>query len=64
MGPRPHLWFSAHITVYLAREYQDYIGSSPHLWFFHAKQRLLEQNKKSLCVPDMTCHFVHLQQRA
>ena len=87
MGPRPHLLFWAHVTVCLAQEYQDYMGSSrhlwfcacktatlepelqisvgprPHLWFFHAKQRLLDQNNKSLWVPDMTCRFVHVQQR-
>ena len=63
MGPRPHLSFCAHIKACLAQEYQDYMGSRPHLWFFHAKQRLLEQNNKSLWVPDMTCRFVHVQQR-
>ena len=31
---------------------------------FHAKQRLLDQSNKSLWVPDMTCRFVHVQQRA
>ena len=38
------------------------MGPSPHLWFFHAKQRLLEQNYKSLWVPDLTCRFVHTKQ--
>ena len=28
---------------------------SPYLWFLHAKQRLLEQNYKSLLVPDLIC---------
>ena len=88
MGPRPHLWFSAHITACLAQECKDYICSSPHLWFcacktttlglelhvsesprlylwfLQAKQRLLDQNDKSLWVPDMTCRFGHVQQRA
>ena len=38
--------------------------TTPHLLFLHAKLRLLDQNNKSLWVPDMTCHFVHVQQRA
>ena len=62
MGLRSHLWFlfaKQHLFV------QNYVSMGPrlHLWFFHAKQGLLEQNNKSLLVPDMTCHFVHVQQR-
>ena len=34
MCPRPHLWFWAHITAWLAQEKIDYIGSSPHLWLY------------------------------
>ena len=88
MGPRPRLWFWAHITACVAQDYQDHMGSSLHLrfcacktetlglelqvsacprlhlCFLHAKQRLLDQNDKSLWVPDMTCRFVHVQQRA
>ena len=30
------------------------LGPSPHLWFLHASQRLLDQNYKSLWVPDLT----------
>ena len=37
MGPRPHLWFWAHITACLAQESKDYIGSSTHLWFCACK---------------------------
>ena len=48
MGPRPHLWFSAIKTATLAPELQVSIGPNPHLWFLHAKQRLLDQNYKSL----------------
>ena len=33
------------------------------LFFLHAKQRLLDQNNKSLWVPDITCRFVHAIQR-
>ena len=37
--------------------------SCPHLWFLHAKQRLLGPNNKSLWVPDITCRFVLAIQR-
>ena len=30
---------------------------SPHLWFLHSKQRILEQNFKSLCVSALICGF-------
>ena len=30
---------------------------SPHLWFLHAKQRILDQNFKSLWVPALICGF-------
>ena len=39
------------------------MGPIPHLWFLQAKQRLLDQNYKSLWVPDLTCRFVHAKQR-
>ena len=39
------------------------MGPNPYLWFLHAKQRLLDQNNKSLWVPDLTCRFVHALQR-
>ena len=38
-------------------------GSSPHLWFSHPKQRLLDLNSKSLSVPDIICRFVPAMQR-
>ena len=47
----------------LAHELLVSMGPSPHLWFLHAKQRLLEPNNKSLWVPDITCRFVHAIQR-
>ena len=40
MGPRPHLWISAHKTACLSPELQVYMGSIPHMWFEQAKQRL------------------------
>ena len=39
------------------------MGPNPYLWFLDSKQRLFEQNYKSLWVPDMTCHFVDAKQR-
>ena len=33
------------------------MGPSLHLWILHAKQRLLDQNYKSLWVPALTCGF-------
>ena len=39
------------------------MGPSHYLWFLQAKQRLLEQNYKSLWVPDLTCRFVRAKQR-
>ena len=38
-------------------------GSQTSSEVFQAKQRLLDQNYKSLWVPDLTCHFVHAKQR-
>ena len=50
-------------TATLAPELQVSMGPSPHLWFLHAKQRLLDKNYKSLWVPDLTCRFMHAKQR-
>ena len=47
----------------LALELLVSMGPRPHLCFLHAKQRLLDQNNKSLWVPDITCRFVHAIQR-
>ena len=52
MDLRPHLWTFAFKTSTLAQELQVSMGPSPHLWFLHAKQRLLDQNYKSLRVTD------------
>ena len=64
IGPRPHPWFCTCKTATLRLELQLSVGPRPHMWFLHAKQRLLDQNNKSLWVPDMTCRFVHVQERA
>ena len=45
MGPRPHLSFCPCKTACLASELLVSMGPSPHLWFLHAKQRLLDQHK-------------------
>ena len=52
IGPRPHLWFCTCKTATLELELQVSVGPRPHMWFLHAKQRLLDQNNKSLWVPD------------
>ena len=63
VGPRPHLSFCAYKTAWLAPEILVSLGTSRHLWFLHAKQRLLDQNYKSLWVLDLTWRFVHAQER-
>ena len=63
MGSSPHLWFGACTTASLGPELQVSVGPRPHLWFFHAKQRLLDQNNKSILVADITCRFVHAMHR-
>ena len=50
-------------TATFVQELQWSVGPRPQLWLLHAKQRLLDQNNKSLCFPDMTCYFVHVPQR-
>ena len=54
MGPSHHLWFCAFKT---ATEVLVSMGPSPQLRILHAKQRLLDQNYKSLWVPALTCGF-------
>ena len=55
MDPRPQLSFCACKTTRLASELLVSMGPSPPLWFLHAKQRLLDQSYKSLCVPVFAC---------
>ena len=57
MSPRHNLSFCACKTAYLAPELLVSMCPSPHLGFLHAKQRILEQNFKSLWVPDLICSF-------
>ena len=62
MGPRPHLLFSAFKTACLASELLVSMGPSPHVLFLDAKQWLLDWIKKYMS-PDVTCRFVHANQR-
>ena len=62
MGSRYDLSFCAFITTSLAPELVVSMGPCLHLWFLLAKQRLLDQNYKSLLVPDLTCSCVHAKQ--
>ena len=58
MGPTPHLSFCAYKTWWLTPEILVPLCHSTYLCFFHAKQSILDQNYKSLWVPDVTCRFV------
>ena len=62
-GSQPHMWFCVCKQARLATEWLVSMGPSSHLLFLYAKQRLLDQNNKSLWVPDMTSRFVHAKQR-
>ena len=59
MGPTPHLWFCAFKIATLASELLVSKGLRPHLWFLDEKQRLKDQNSKSLWVPDLNYGFLH-----
>ena len=50
-------------TATLGPDLQVCMGPRPHLSFLDAKQRLMDQKSKSLCVPDITCRFVPAIQR-
>ena len=63
MGPIPHLSICACKTAWLGSDSLVSVGPSPHLWFLKGKQSLLDQNYKSLWVPDLTCRFVLAKQR-
>ena len=62
MGPRHDLSFCGCKTAWLASEILVSMRRSPHVWFLDAKQRLLDQNNKSLRVADKSCPFVHGKQ--
>ena len=58
MGPRPHLCICACKTASLPPELTSLYGSQTSPVVFACKQRLLDQNYKSLLVLDLTCRFV------
>ena len=58
MGPRHDLSFGGCKTAWLASEILVSMGRSPHVCFLDGKQRLLDQNNKSLRVADKSCRFV------
>ena len=60
---QPSSVFFACKTAWLPSELLVSMGPSPHVWFLDVKQRLLDQNYKSLWDPDLTCRFVHAKQR-
>ena len=62
IGSNSHLSFCACKSVWLAPELLDSMGPSPHVWFLDAKQQLMDQNNKTLWVPDITCRFVLAKQ--
>ena len=49
--------FCAWKTATLAPELLVSMCPSSHLWFLHAKQRILDQNFNSLCVAALICSF-------
>ena len=63
MRSSPHVWFYTCKSATLTHELLVSVGPRSHLWILHAKQRLLDQNNKSLRFPHMTCHFVDVQAR-
>ena len=56
-GSQPSSVVFASKTATLATELQFSIGPSLHLWFLQSKQRLLDQNYKSLWIPALICGF-------
>ena len=62
-GSQPSSLVFACKTVWVAPELLVSMSPSRHLLFLRAKQRLLDQNYKSLWVLDLTCRFVHSKQR-
>ena len=63
MGPRHDLSFCACKSARLTPQLLVSMGPCAHQWFWISKERLLDQNNKSLWVPDLTCRFVHTKRR-
>ena len=58
------LWFCVCKTATLGLELQFSAGEETPPVVSACKQRLLDQNNKSLWVPDLTCDFLHAKQSA
>ena len=56
-GSQTSLAIFACKTAWLASELLVFMDPSPHVWILHAKQRILDQNFKSLWVPALICGF-------
>ena len=54
-GSQPLFVVFVHKTASFGSDLQVSMGPSSHLWFLHAKQRLLDQYYKSLWIPDFAC---------
>ena len=63
-GSSPLLWFCVCKTATLGLELQVSAGEETPPVVSACKQRLLDQNNKSLWVPDLTCDFLHAKQSA
>ena len=63
MGPRPHLWFWAHITASLTQEWKGYIDSSPLLWFCACKTATLGLELQVSVGARPHLLFLHAKQR-
>ena len=63
MLPTNDLSFCACTRACLASALLVSMGPSPHLWFLHSKEWLLDLNYKFLLVLDLTCRFVHSNAR-
>ena len=63
-GSQPSCVVFGRKTATFGLELLGSVGKRPHLLFLQAKLRFQEKNNKSLWVPVMTCHFVHVQQGA
>ena len=59
MGPRHDPSLCEGKTAWLASDLLVSMCPNPHLCFFNAIQRILDQNFKSLWVPDLICGFEH-----
>ena len=56
-GSQPKSVFFACKTATFGEELQVSMCHSSHLWFLHTQQRILDQNFKSVGVPDFICGF-------